>query len=981
MRIASNLMRILCIQAVRDMSKYKEALIALTGLSALLHDIGKCNNAFQNKLKGTGTDIIRHEFVSCLILLSIMKVHGTENLAYLHAIADNKLNIKAIQKVLSSFKTEELMARNAQRLFKHLDNISLSILFLILTHHKLLQFDIDTAELLAQETHNIHEYFSAITTSNGFVLNITKLSKKALKDNLSFRNDILLFDEKCTAYNTLLRRYARKVLQCSHLINQAFGTHAYKVLLKNARLSLMLGDYFYSSQRASNKQFASENYANTDNDGNLKQRLDEHLYFVTKHATCVAYAIDDILDNRNPSDNHINTDFLEVRSPIEKFMWQDVAIDTIAQDKKQNKHRANYFVVNQASTGCGKTLANAKIMNAIKDGDINYILAVGLRTLTLQTAKMYVEKVGFDKKDVATVVGMKAFVDLHKKVLSEDNASLETISESSEYMSNYADDEICFFDEYKRNAKAFNVAFAKKHTKISDMLNKNIIVCTIDMLMQASECSHGGKHIVPELAILKNDIALDEIDEYNTDDILAITRLAYHIGLHGKNLLISSATVTKDIVFSMLNAYNSGLQAYNDYSSSPTLLKTVFVDEFSTQLNTSSDIHEIHAEYDTFIANRISKLKQQHPKHIACVINIDEQYFKKEKGERKSYFFSQLLSAANDLHKTNHRVINDKKISFGLISLNNISNTIGFVHYLNNAIHNLSKNNDCKVYFCTYTANNTIYNRTLLEKQLASVLQTSSNSHEYNSVIIDKINQTKENDIMFLCVASPVINVGNDFDFDYAVTEPSSYYSLVQLSGRVYRHRQNIEQKHNISIMQFNYKHFVLDKLNCFSRPGFETNTEKLEIKDVGKLLIQDNNSNQYISINAIGRLNENVCAFSDFEHIVIKKKLKNVNYFIQSDMFFTNIMSVTNKFRQNNYSEVVWVDDKNHQLTNFDKENVTKSYNFSFVDFPIDNMLFDNKISEKTSTFFDAISINNFYKNKKVDYHRNIGFFLKNDD
>ena len=57
-------------------------------------------------------------------------------------------------------------------------------------------------------------------------------------------------------------------------------------------------------------------------------------------------------------------------------------------------------------------------------------------------------------------------------------------------------------------------------------------------------------------------------------------------------------------------------------------------------------------------------------------------------------------------------------------------------------------------------------------------------------------------------VATPVEEVGRDHDFDWAIVEPSSYRSIIQLAGRVLRHRkldQDI-QNPNIALMQYNLK-------------------------------------------------------------------------------------------------------------------------------------------------------------------------------
>lgn len=70
-----------------------------------------------------------------------------------------------------------------------------------------------------------------------------------------------------------------------------------------------------------------------------------------------------------------------------------------------------------ASTGCGKTFANAKIMQAVSmDGkSLRYILALGLRTLTLQTGDEYRERIHLDRNDLAVLIGSSAVTKLHEE--------------------------------------------------------------------------------------------------------------------------------------------------------------------------------------------------------------------------------------------------------------------------------------------------------------------------------------------------------------------------------------------------------------------------------------------------------------------------------------------------------------------------------------------------------------------------------------
>jgi len=59
-----------------------------------------------------------------------------------------------------------------------------------------------------------------------------------------------------------------------------------------------------------------------------------------------------------------------------------------------------------ASTGKGKTLANAKIMYALGGGTgrKRFCVALGLRTLTLQTGREYRKKIKLNEEELAIAV-------------------------------------------------------------------------------------------------------------------------------------------------------------------------------------------------------------------------------------------------------------------------------------------------------------------------------------------------------------------------------------------------------------------------------------------------------------------------------------------------------------------------------------------------------------------------------------------------
>ena len=77
-------------------------------------------------------------------------------------------------------------------------------------------------------------------------------------------------------------------------------------------------------------------------------------------------------------------------------------------------------------------------------------------------------------------------------------------------------------------------------------------------------------------------------------------------------------------------------------------------------------------------------------------------------------------------------------------------------------------------------------------------------------------------DQMFIVLGSPVTEVGRDHDYDWAVVEPSSMRSLIQLAGRVRRHRPGACAQPNIALLDTNLRHLQSPGGAAFRWPGFE---------------------------------------------------------------------------------------------------------------------------------------------------------------
>lgn len=91
------------------------------------------------------------------------------------------------------------------------------------------------------------------------------------------------------------------------------------------------------------------------------------------------------------------------------------------------------------------------------------------------------------------------------------------------------------------------------------------------------------------------------------------------------------------------------------------------------------------------------------------------------------------------------------------------------------------------------------------------------------------LDQYPEEEHLFVVLGSPVTEVGRDHDYDWAVVEPSSMRSLIQLAGRVQRHRQQPCRHANMFIFDSNLRHFEQPGAAAFIRPGFEHDSRQAD--------------------------------------------------------------------------------------------------------------------------------------------------------
>lgn len=859
--------------------KYLPIIKALAAMAALLHDWGKASLLFQEKLnpeiknKHKG-DPLRHEWLSCLLF------H-----LYVTSVASEKLDAEWLNSIIHEGINEsrfDLNVLQQETPLTELPTAASLIAWLIVSHHRLpLPKDQNACDLQRDKNnHDLADLLGKITQDWGYknqFEDYSKLLPKCLEFPLGLLSD---------SQNWLseLQRRAKDLLHHMPLIEQAMRDGSWRVILHHARLCLMLGDHYYSSKENDPQwQTAIELYANTDPQTKaLKQKLDEHLVNVAKVAVNTAKLLP-FFESEPLKATELDELSPKANTP-KAFRWQDKAVSKIRQWREQTEDKSQgYFVVNMASTGCGKTMANAKIMQALSDDgqSLRFILALGLRTLTLQTGDEYRDRLKLQESDLAVLIGSKAIYELHHKSgkqVDKDEKEIEQAELGSESLESLQDES----DELRWQGVLPEEELTTVLTKEKDrkLLYAPVLACTIDHIMAATETKRGGRYILPCLRLMSSDLVIDEIDDFTGDDLIAIGRLIHLAGMLGRKVMISSATIPPDLALGLYNAYRQGWAVFAASRDRVPSINCVYVDEFTAHTELvgcgDSDLDAYQAFGQNFINKRVDKLKQQPAKRKAEIIPC----LKQPDLPVEKQFFEYVKQAISKKHQQHFTIDPQSQIqvSFGVVRVANIQPCVQLTQYLLGC----ELPEDTEIRCMAYHSQQVLLLRHEQEKHLDQVLKRKEKVGESpaafsHSVIRGHLDNCKTKNLIFILVATPVEEVGRDHDFDWAIIEPSSFRSIIQMAGRVRRHRDGEVAEPNIALLQFNFKGFKGKDERVFNRPGYEIDrTTQLKTHDL-KVLVDEKPLFQ--SVTAIARIQKRSnpdpkTNLADLEHYATGKTL-----------------------------------------------------------------------------------------------------------
>ena len=830
-----------------------EVIALLSHLAGLFHDVGKAIALFQEKLEpafsGKAFEPYRHEWVSLRIFQAF--VAGRDDKDWLDDLAN--IDNSAEAKMLNHFVSlRDGIDVNPAHPFKALSPVAKLVAWLIVSHHKLPQYpkNADNPPTFDNMDKWLSDSFEACWNSPQCLNDDWQQS--VIEKNWSFPYGTPF---KSAHWQTQASLVAKKILRCERMFIQNWFDQHFTAHL--ARLSLMLSDHYYSSRKDTTPEWQDRNYhayANTDKDEHgkkyLKQKLDEHNIAVGINAYDIALALPNLRDEL-PSLKH-NQSFTDKvpRDFQEDFGWQDNAYSLALSIKDESK-KHGFFGVCMASTGKGKTRANARIMYGLADEETcRFSIALGLRTLTLQTGDALKKDLDLKNDELAVLIGSQAVKDLHQQSRSPEETEPQKMgSESAESL---LKDEITLLEDLPN----YNGVFAEwfKHDpKILKLVQAPVLVSTIDYLMPANEGIRGGRQIAPMLRLLTSDLVLDEPDDFGLEDLPALCRLVNWAGMLGSRILLSTATLSPALASSLFLAYQAGRKHYTQANGEHGEIAPIccaWFDEFkrpqSKLIRDSTSYEDVH---NGFVSKRIENLKNKTSSlRKATLVSIAPH-----PDHAPSKWMAMVIRQSIEMLHQQHAVsVTDKKVTIGLVRMANIDPLVQVTKSL--LLQHAPE--DTVIHYCVYHSQFPLLHRSMIEKQLdASLARHNEKEWLERSGIKSIVENHIEKNHVFVVLATAVAEVGRDHDYDWAVVEPSSMRSIIQLAGRVQRHRQHIPTSENIHILSKNYKG-LKGKSPCFEKPGFETkslfNKPLFYAKSDLRELVE---ANEFHDINSIARI------------------------------------------------------------------------------------------------------------------------------
>jgi len=537
-----------------------------------------------------------------------------------------------------------------------------------------------------------------------------------------------------------------------------------------------------------------------------------------------------------------------------RYAWQNRTAQALRDLRKQNAEPI--LVMNIAGTGAGKTRMNAKCACILgTEGRERFAVALNQRSLTLQTGEALSQQLGIGKDEIGIVIGDQITKQLHDVANAGQNDHEDEIT--------YLSDADFTGDPIPDDLPGWLEDVVQDRPALKRILGAPIIVSTIDYLVDAGTLNRQGHHARAFLRLIDSDIILDEIDSYDPKAMVAILRLVQMVGLCGRNLICSSATLPFPLAQAVHDAYQSGVAMWAALHGREADFHSVIIDDAITPTISTPTFFE--ADYKKHVLDMLKETGKV-IRRIPVLQTVSEQ--------NEEAWLEAVLEAVQVMQKENSWPFGDtgKSISFGLVRVANIRTAYRAARWISDHLP-MAK-------VATYHSQEFIIQRFLKEQRLDALLNRKNGDRHIieDQEIADLVSQSRSYDIPFIVVATPVEEIGRDHDFDWAIIEPSSSQSIVQTAGRVNRHRDLQITRPNVAILQHNFR-WARGFNICFQMPGLQTREGQYGRHDMAELLdweaLRD-------GLNAKLRFETNKHSFANLDdesiHVALSSPLKAIS-------------------------------------------------------------------------------------------------------
>lgn len=774
-------------------------------LAGLLHDLGKYSRKFQDKLRGKAeaADAVRHEWTS--LRLWQAERSGTGWKAAWKTIVPVPPAV-----FIGGRKIDNASAYGLASAPECVD-------VLVATHHGLFSSELPCLE--------------------------GRLVRSPLPDPSADPLFIPWSEPNAAFWERVRRLHARLGSATEGMAGKAWIPY-WRAVFVYARAALVFADHTVSALECAPEGDVSSAFANTcftPAGRRLNQPLADHLLRVSEKAADVVWRIAALAERPDAFLSGLQPCSLEAAvrpaTPGSRFAWQNAAAEALAEAREAYP-ASGVLVFNMAGTGSGKTRMNVRAACVLSRCPAPRIsIALNLRSLTLQTGRALQRQLGFSDGDLATVIGDA----VTRKLFEASGADGGAWSDED---GNPAEPEALTSGGVWLLPAWLESFFPKAQER--RILGAPLLVSTIDYLIAAGEPHRQGHHVKALLRMLSADVVLDEVDAYEPEALAAVLRLVQLSGLFGRNVICSTATLSRPVAQAVEAAYASGAEmarhlrrgGENGVAAEPAsgaaggeapLYVLAFLDDALPPLveavpavpearcaERSASVLNL---YDARVAEQLEAVGRAPVYRLAELLPLAEQTPKA--------WMDAVITGVRGLHA--RHALKDARsgaaYSFGLVRVANIRTAVDTARRLAEALP--------QARVACYHANDWRIARFHKERRLDFLLSRAEGDGHILSdpeirSLLDEAAREGRPDVPFIVVATPVEEVGRDHDFDWAVIDISSAQSLVQTAGRVNRHRlRPCGEAPNIAVPQFNWRHCYngykgKPRYPAFCWPGYE---------------------------------------------------------------------------------------------------------------------------------------------------------------